>query len=81
MGVQLKMAQHKHEAQVIPLILDYIEMGLIAINNDGIVIICNSEAKRLMDFEGKVIGESSRQNTVKLFPLGEKSLESTVVQL
>lgn len=52
------MEQHAQGAPMIPCILDYIHSGVIAINLNGIVIICNSAAKKMMGLDGEIIGES-----------------------
>lgn len=50
------MKQQTDAAPIIPLILDCIQIGVIAINHQGIVIFCNAEAKKMMGFKGEVIG-------------------------
>lgn len=50
------MKQQTDTALIIPLILDCIQVGVVAINHQGIVIFCNAEAKKMMGFKGEVIG-------------------------
>jgi len=50
------LKQQTDAALIIPLILDCIQVGVVAINHQGIVIFCNAEAKKMMGFKGEVIG-------------------------
>ncbi|MDF9408859.1 sigma 54-interacting transcriptional regulator [Pelotomaculum isophthalicicum JI] len=43
------------EGQMIPFILDYIHHGIIAINQKGIVIICNKAAQKMLGFNQPVL--------------------------
>jgi len=44
--------------QIIPFILDYIHHGIIAVNQNGIVIICNTAAQKMLEFKKPVVGKS-----------------------
>ena len=45
------------DSPILPFILDCIHSGIIAINREGIVIICNAAARRQMGFEDEIIGK------------------------
>jgi len=42
---------------IIPFILDYIHHGIIAINQNGVIIICNVAAQKMLGFNQPVLGK------------------------